>query len=70
LGGVYRRPGDESAVAKIGLDVNALKVAMLAPDIKGIIDKKRLLASALNISGTPAFVVGDEIVPGISSPQR
>ena len=50
--------------AKIGLDVSALKAAMQAPGIKETMEKNRQLAKALNISGTPAFVVGGELVPG------
>jgi len=53
-----------AAAAKSGLDVRALKAAMQAPDIKETIEKNRQLANALKINGTPAFVVGDEIVPG------
>ena len=50
--------------AKVGLDLSALKPAMQAPEIKETMEKNRQLAEALNISGTPAFVVGSELVPG------
>ena len=50
--------------SKIGFDVNALKAAMQTPDIKKTMEKNQQLAQALNISGTPAFVIGGELVPG------
>ena len=50
--------------AKSGLDIRALKAAMKAPDIQETMEKNLQLANALKINGTPAFVVGDELVPG------
>ena len=49
---------------KSGLDIRALKVAMQAPDIQEAMEKNLQLANALKINGTPAFIVGDELVPG------
>ena len=49
---------------KSGLDIRALKVAMQAPDIQKTMEKNRQLANELKINGTPAFIVGDELVPG------
>jgi protein-disulfide isomerase len=52
-------------IAKIvGLDVEELKAQMEAPEITAIIEKNRALARSLGISGTPAFVIGSELVPG------
>jgi protein-disulfide isomerase len=50
--------------ASVGLDVERLKADMEAPDILAQIERNRDLAEALGIDGTPAFVIGDEIVPG------
>ena len=50
--------------AGVGLDVKALKKAMLGPDIAALIEKNFALAQALDINGTPAFVIGDEVVRG------
>ncbi|WP_292158144.1 DsbA family protein [Mesorhizobium sp.] len=50
--------------AEIGLDVPRLKTDMQLPDIQAAIDRNAQLAQALKISGTPGFVVGEQIVPG------
>jgi protein-disulfide isomerase len=50
-----------------GLDVDRLKKDMEAPEIQAALQKNLKLASDLNIRGTPAFVVGDQIVPGAIS---
>jgi protein-disulfide isomerase len=51
----------------VGLDVTQLKKDMQAPEINDILQRNLRLASELNIRGTPAFVVGDQIVPGAVS---
>jgi protein-disulfide isomerase len=48
----------------VGLDVALLKHDMATPEIKAAIEANMKLADALNINGTPAFVVGDRVVPG------
>lgn len=48
----------------VGIDVDRLKADMAAPAIKEAIDANTKLAEALSIRGTPAFVVGDTVVPG------
>jgi protein-disulfide isomerase len=50
--------------ASAGLDLDRLKKDMQAPEISEALQKNLRLASELNIRGTPAFVVGDQIVPG------
>lgn len=50
--------------AEIGIDVPRLKTNMQLPDIQAAIDRNAQLAQALKISGTPGFVVGEQIVPG------
>lgn len=50
--------------AGVGLDVKALKKTMDDPRIARFIDKNYALAEALDIKGTPAFVIGDHIVRG------
>ena len=52
------------AAGEAGLDVNRLKADMKKPEIEEQIQKVYQLARALNINGTPAFIVGDRIVPG------
>jgi protein-disulfide isomerase len=50
--------------AGAGLDVDKLKADMGSPDIDSVIKQNYALAQALEIRGTPAFVIGDEMVPG------
>jgi protein-disulfide isomerase len=47
-----------------GLDVDRLKQDMAAPEIDRAIKSNLALAEALNIRGTPGFIIGNQIVPG------
>ncbi len=62
---------DEAAVFKLasaaGLDIERLKRDMAAPEIDRILKANLNLADALDIRGTPGFVIGNEIVPGAIS---
>lgn len=49
---------------KAGYDATALKTAMKDPKIDELIAKNFELAKALDINGTPAFIIGDEIIRG------
>ena len=59
---------DEAALdrhlAEVGLDPAAVRKASDDPAIAQQIHDIRLLASALGLQGTPAFVVGDYLIPG------
>ena len=58
-------------VAKsVGVDVDKAKAEMNAPDIDALIKRNYALAEALNIEGTPAFIVGDTLVPGATDIDR
>lgn len=63
-----RRVADEAAVLEFariaGLDIDRLKADMEDPAIGAILERNLSLADALHISGTPAFVIADEIYPG------
>jgi protein-disulfide isomerase len=48
----------------VGLDLNRLERDMKAPEIAKAIDSNLKLADALEINGTPAFVIGDRMIPG------
>jgi protein-disulfide isomerase len=67
---LMKAPGPLSwgAIARIatgvGLDVNRLQRDMKAPEVSATIERNRALAHDLGITGTPAFVVGTELVPG------
>lgn len=65
------RPLTEAGVYAIakdaGLDVNRLKQDMQAADITQHIRDSLFLANQLGINGTPSFVVGDVLIPGLVS---
>ena len=48
----------------VGLDVDRLKRDMSSPQIDAALRANHTLAEALDITGTPGFVIGDQIVPG------
>jgi protein-disulfide isomerase len=48
----------------VGLDAKRLEADMTNPKWQAVIDKNRAFAQELGISGTPAFIVGTELVPG------
>ncbi len=49
---------------KVGLDAKRLESDMANPKWQAVIAKNRALARELGISGTPGFIVGNELVPG------
>ena len=55
---VYRIAGS------IGLDVDRLKRDMTDPEIDRALSANKSLAKALDLRGTPGFIIGDHIVPG------
>jgi len=48
----------------VGLNPKRLEAEMANPKWQAVIDKNRALARDLGISGTPGFIVGNELVPG------
>lgn len=68
--GLMRTRGslDEAVIMKVaadaGVDVARLKRDMEAPEIAESLDRNAQLARALNVSGTPAFIIGNQLVPG------
>lgn len=48
----------------VGLNAKRLESEMTNPKWQAVIDKNRALAQELGISGTPGFIVGNELVPG------
>ncbi len=63
-------PGDMSdphirrIAESVGVDVEQMTKDMASPDIQAMIGRNHELAQRLQIRGTPAFVVGDTLVPG------
>jgi protein-disulfide isomerase len=52
------------AAASAGLDVEKLKADMESPEIADALKRTYELAQALEIRGTPAFVIGGKLIPG------
>jgi len=50
--------------AAVGLDTDRLQEDMNDPAIEQTIQRNLDLANALGITGTPSFVIGDQVVPG------
>jgi len=48
----------------VGLDVDRLKRDMTAPEIEQAVKANLALAKALDIRGTPGFIIGEHVVPG------
>jgi protein-disulfide isomerase len=49
---------------KLGLDMDKLKADMDKPEIDESLASVQKLARRLGISGTPAYIIGDAIIPG------
>ncbi|MBV8938238.1 MAG: thioredoxin domain-containing protein [Alphaproteobacteria bacterium] len=52
---------------KIGIDEDAFKKEMARPELNDVLQKNQELASAINVHGTPAFIVGDQLIGGATS---
>jgi protein-disulfide isomerase len=67
LMGLKGQLGDEvvlKTAASVGLDVEKLKSDMGTPDIEAQLRRNHELAQALEVRGTPAFIVGSTLIPG------
>ena len=47
-----------------GLDMARLEADMASAEVDAILQRTRATAQALDVSGTPALVIGDEFIPG------
>ena len=68
LMGMQERAEEDSIMriaAEIGLDVEKLRADMEAPEIEEHIATSNRLSQGLGFNGTPSFVIGDNLVPGI-----
>lgn len=54
-----------SAAEKIGLNIAQLRRDMNAPEIDEHIQTSMRLSRAIGFSGTPSFVIGDSLAPGL-----
>jgi len=48
----------------LGLAPDTLKAGMQAQAVSSDLQKSYDLAKALNVTGTPTYIIGDEIIPG------
>lgn len=53
-----------STAERVGLDVDQLRVDMEGEDVAAHLETSQRLTQTLGFNGTPAFVFGDELVPG------
>ena len=66
--GHYDKASLVDEIAKsVGLNIDQLHKDMDSPEIQAEIDKNLELGRALDINGTPGFVIGDQIIGGASS---
>jgi protein-disulfide isomerase len=56
--------GIRAAAETVGLDPDRLEADMAAPEVIAAIEANYALANELGIEGTPAFVIGDQLIPG------
>ncbi|GAB4520932.1 MAG: DsbA family protein [Parvularculaceae bacterium] len=67
---LYQEQGARSSerlfqvAAQAGLDIERLRADMQDPDIMDALVQNRDLGRALNVTGTPTFVIGDRIIQG------
>jgi protein-disulfide isomerase len=52
------------AAESVGLDMDRMKADMKSPDVEAEIQRSVQIAKSLGLTGTPAFVVGKELLPG------
>jgi protein-disulfide isomerase len=62
--GTLDEPTVLAIAGELGLDAARLKSDMNKPEIAATIERNRALARDLGIRGTPAFVIGEQIIPG------
>lgn len=54
---------------RLGLDEERLRRDMNSPEIENNIQANYRLAQEIGIRGTPAFIVGNQLIPGAMSPE-
>ncbi|MEQ8335384.1 DsbA family protein [Nisaea sp.] len=52
---------------EVGLDIEKLKADMSSPETRKTIQDATALARTLGVNGTPAFIIGKELLPGAVS---
>ena len=49
----------------VGADTDLIKKEMRSSEISAMLQRNYKLAQRLGVRGTPAFIIGDKIVPGV-----
>lgn len=66
--GLMMGQSDENSISALtnllGMDYKKLRKDMTDPEIQQVLQKNYQLAITLGINGTPAFVIGERLVPG------
>lgn len=52
------------AASDLGLNPITLEMGMNTPAVSAVIETSYRIAETLNITGTPTYIIGDEIIPG------
>jgi protein-disulfide isomerase len=56
--------GVMAAAKQVGLDIDKLKKDMESAEVAEELDRSSVWAQRLGIGGTPAFIIGEELIPG------
>ena len=59
-----------AVAAELGFEPEAVEAGIGAADISATLDANYRLAERLGVGGTPAFIIGDQVVPGAVSLER
>jgi protein-disulfide isomerase len=54
----------DTVAASVGIDIAKAKTDMAAPAVQAVIKKSFDLADAINVNGTPAFIIAGKLYPG------
>ena len=68
--GAHNEASVMATAEKLGLDIDALKAEMNSDTVRDQINSTYALARTLSINGTPAFIIGDEVVRGYIPAER
>ena len=59
-----------AAARSVGLDAERLARDMEDPALDGLIERNAMLANAVGVRGTRAFVIGDSMIRGVLPPEQ
>ncbi|WP_456380811.1 DsbA family protein [Thiolapillus sp.] len=69
-GGRLSRDGVLAAAKAVGLDLEKLQKDMESAEVQQELERTSAWAQRLGVNGTPAFVIGEELIPGAIDGQR